>query len=187
MLDEWIEAVDRGKDVGVIYLEFRKAFDSVPHLRIINILEHYGTRVKNLQWIEHFLKSREQRVLVNQEKSLWRATSEGTTGSVLGPVHFLLYVNSMPDIVYSKLFLYADVSKLFREISTTEDQILLQQDLHSLHGWTKESLLKFNRKKCGQTTLHSTRSQLNSSRIYSIDGETLKEESKKEDLVVEIE
>ena len=100
---------------------------------------------------------------------------------------FLLYVNSMPDIVYSILLLYADDSKLFREISTTEDQRLLQQDLYSLHKWTKKSLLKFNRKKCVQMTLHSARSQPYSSRIYSINGETLKKVSTEKDLGVEID
>ena len=73
VLDEWTEVVDRGKEVDVVYLEFRKAFDSVPHLRIINILEQYGIRARNLQWIEQFLKSREQLVLLNQAKSLWHA------------------------------------------------------------------------------------------------------------------
>ena len=131
-----------GKEVDEIYLVFRKAFNSEPHIRSINMLEQYGIRGKNLQWIEQFLKSREQRVIVNQEKSIWRAVVSGVPqGSVEGPVLFLLYFNSMTDFVYSKLFLSADDSKLFREISTTEDQGLLQQVLNSLHNWTKRSLL----------------------------------------------
>ena len=188
VLDEWTKAVDRGKENDVIYLDFRKAFDNVPHFRIINILEQYGIRGKNLQWIEQFLKSREQHVIVNQEKSLWSAVvSEVPRGSVFGPVLFVSYVNSLPDIVYSKLYFYADYSKFFREISTTEDQRLLQQDLHSLPDWTKESLLKFNRKKCVQMTLHFARSQPDSNRIYSNNGETLKKVSAEKDLGVEID
>ena len=68
--DEWTEAIDRGKEVVVIYLNFKKAFCSVPHIRLKNILEQYGLRGENFQWIEQLLKSREQRVVVNQEKSL---------------------------------------------------------------------------------------------------------------------
>ena len=121
--DEWTEAIDRGKEVVVIYHNFRKAFCSVPHIRLKNILEQYGIRGENLQWIEQLLKSREQRVVVNQEKSLWSYIVSGVPqGSVVGPVLFLLYVNSMPDIVYSKLSLYADRLKLFHEISTFQDQ-----------------------------------------------------------------
>ena len=112
--DKWTEAVDRGKEVGVIYLSVRKAFDIVPHIRLNNILEQYGIRGKNLQWIEQFLKSREQRVIVNQEKSLWSGVASGVPqGSVVGPILFF-YVKPMPDIVYSKLSPYADDSKLFR-------------------------------------------------------------------------
>ena len=77
VMDEWTEAVDRGKEVDVIYLDF-KAFDSVPHIRLINILEQYGTRDENLQWIEQFLKSREQRVIANKKSPCWALLS--TTG-----------------------------------------------------------------------------------------------------------
>ena len=49
VLDEWTEAVDRGKEVDVIYLNFRKAFDSVPHIQLITILEQYEIRGKNIQ------------------------------------------------------------------------------------------------------------------------------------------
>ena len=138
--------------------------------------------------IRTFLKLREQRVIVNQEKSLCRAVVSGVPeGSVVGPVLFLLYVSSMPDIVYSELFLYADDSKLFREISTTEDKRLLQQDLNSLHNWTIKSLLKFNRKKCVQMTLNSAKSQPDSSRTYSSNGKTLKKVSTEKVLGVEID
>ena len=131
VLNEWTEAVDKEKEVDVIYLDFRKAFDTVPHI---------------------------------------------------------LYANSMPDIVQSKLFLDADDSKLFREISTTEDQRLLQQDLNSLRNRTKKSLLKFNRKKGVQMTLHSARRQPDSIySVYSITGETLKKVSTEKDIRVEID
>ena len=92
----------------------------------------------------------------------------------------------MPDFVYSKLFPYADDSKLFFQISTTEDERLLQHDLNSLRNWTKRSLLKFN-KKCVQMTLHSARSQPDSSRNYSLNGKTLKNVSTEKDLGVELD
>ena len=92
MLDDRTEAVDRGKEVDVFYLDLREAFDSVHHIRLINILEQYEIRGKNLHWIEQFLKSREQRVILNQEKSSWSAVVSGVPqGSVVDPVLLLLY------------------------------------------------------------------------------------------------
>ena len=67
----------RRKKVDVIYLDFKKTFVTVANIRLINFMEQYGIRGKNLQWIEQFLKSKEQRVIVNQEKSLWSAVITG--------------------------------------------------------------------------------------------------------------
>ena len=71
-------------------------------------------------------------------------------GSVLGPILFVLYINDLPDIVESKAKLFADDTKLFNKVSSSNsigtDQI--QQDLRVLEGWSSTWLLRFNAAKC---------------------------------------
>ena len=101
VLDVWTEAVDRRKKVDVIYLDFRKTFVSVPHIRLINKLEQYGNRGKNLQWIEQYLKSREQRVSVNQEKTL---SSAGFHRAQLLVQYCFFYMSTQCQTSYTQNF-----------------------------------------------------------------------------------
>ena len=69
-------------------------------------------------------------------------------GSVLGPVLFIRYINDMPDIVSSIIYMYADVTKICREMSDTSDSGKLQVDLNNIQKWSEEWQLKFNITKC---------------------------------------
>ena len=153
-LDYWTESMDNGNDVDVIFLDFQKAFDSVPHRRLLGSLEKMGITGKPLVWIRNFLLNREQRVVLNNCKSSWKRVESGIPqGSVLGPILFLAYINSMPKVVQSKILLFADDAKIFREIQTVEDVLTLQNDLKNLEKWSNDSLLKFNRNKCVKLSL----------------------------------
>ena len=139
-----------------MYLDFRKAFDSVPHRRLIAILEQNGVSGKTLNWIKAFLSGRQQRVVVNGTFSTWQNVTSGIPQrSVLGPVFFTIYINSMPEAVESELYLIADDAKLYREIHSDADQKTLQDDLRKLGSWSSGSLLQFNEKKCVKMTLTS--------------------------------
>ena len=74
-------------------------------------------------------------------------------GSVLGPLLFVLCINDLPENINSETFLYADDTKIFREITSREDSIALQRDIDSLELWTKKWLLAFNIDKCHVLTL----------------------------------
>ena len=113
IFDQWTLAMDNKVEVDVVYLDFRKAFDSVPHRRLIAILEQNGVIGKTLNWIKAFLPGRQQRVVVNGTFSTWQTVPQG---SVLGPVLFTIYIKSMPEAVESELYLFADDAKLYREI-----------------------------------------------------------------------
>jgi hypothetical protein len=65
-LDKWTEAIDKGTDVDVIYMDFQKAFDKVPHKRLIGKAKNYVKDNPLLEWIEDFLTGRTQRVLMDQ-------------------------------------------------------------------------------------------------------------------------
>ena len=95
-------------------------------------------------------------------------------GSVLGPLLFLLYINDLPSAVLSDAYLFADDTKLFRQINSKNDQLVLQQDLVSLSSWSREWLLEFNLDKCKMVTLGK---QLFSDRsYYMVDKDGLKGE-----------
>ena len=133
--------IDSRRETDVINLDFKKAFDSVPHKRLIGILKQYGIKGKLLGWINEFLLTRPQRDVINDSRSEWKdVLSEIPQGSVLGPVLFVIYINSMPNTVKSKLYLFADDAKLYREITSNKDVELLQEDLRKLEEWSKNSL-----------------------------------------------
>jgi hypothetical protein len=119
VLDKWTEILDKGGCVDTIYCYFMKAFDKVPHLRLIHKLEKYQITGQFSGWKKSFLLGRKQRVIVNGEKSEWRDVTSGIPqGSVLGPILFVLYINDMPEVtsVGTHTYLFADDTKAFRGI-----------------------------------------------------------------------
>ena len=153
-LDEVIETYSNGGAVDAIYLDFQKAFDTVPHRRLIKKLEAYGIQGNIMEWIRAFLSNRKQTVLVNGEESFQADVLSGIPqGSVLGPLLFLVYINDLPDKIKSESLLFADDTKIFREIRCKEDAIELQSDVDSLDTWSKKWLLNFNLTKCHVLTI----------------------------------
>ena len=149
VLDDFTKTIDSRRETDVIYLDFKKAFDSVPHKRLIGILKQYGIKGKTLGWINEFLLTRRQRVVLNDSRSEWKdVLSAVPQGSVLGPVLFVIYINSMPNKVKSKFYSFADDAKLYTEITSNKDVELLQEDLRKLEECSKNSLLHFNEDKC---------------------------------------
>ena len=89
-MEELTESLDSGEDVDVIYLDFCKAFDKVPHRRLLKKLYNYGITGKIFSWVKEFLSDRKQRVTIKGSKSEWRTISSGIPqGSVQGPILFL--------------------------------------------------------------------------------------------------
>ena len=123
--------------IDVIYLDFAKAFDKVPHKRLLHKLWHYGVRGKTLQWITPFLSSRTQHVLVEGcESAKLDVLSGGPQGTLLGPLLFLVYINDLPEIVStSTLRLFADDSLLYRQVRNQTDSNDFQKDLSALEEW----------------------------------------------------
>ena len=148
-LDQRTEASDNRFYVDIIYCDFMKAFDKVPHKRLLNVLKYCCIPSKIVDWIKSFLTNRKQRVIVNGTPSSWYGVISGVSqGSVLGPILFGIYINTLVAVVkYSDLFLFADDNKLFKIIQTEQDSSLLQYDIDSMDNWTLNSLLLFHPKK----------------------------------------
>ena len=153
-LDECADIISNDVIVDSIYFDFSKAFDTVPHKRLKRKLNAYGIDGELLTWIEGFLSGREQMVRVNGELSEPKPVISGIPqGSVLGPLLFVIYINDLPDVVCSNVLLFADDIKIFRQVKTKDDALLLQKDIDALSKWSDDWLLKFNIKKCHVLTM----------------------------------
>ena len=85
--------MDTGGVIDCIYCDFKKAFDKVPHRRLINKVESYGIKGEILGWITAFLSNRTQQVIVNGELSEFKKVTSGIPqGSVLGPLLFVIFL-----------------------------------------------------------------------------------------------
>jgi len=154
VLDEWTKLLDAGTSIDVVYTDFQKAFDSVPHRRLMSKLEAYGVHGHLLNWIKSFLMGRKQRVVINGQESTWTAVISGVPqGSVLGPILFLIYINDIVDNLSCTAYLFADDMKLFKGITKDADMAHLQSDICAVDAWTDHWLLKLNAQKCKVMTV----------------------------------
>ena len=135
-LNVWTEALSHNIPVDILYLDYQKAFDCVPHERLINQVESFGITGDALKWLRAFLTDRRQKVIVNGSESAWSGVLSGVPqGSILGPVLFSLFVDDLPNSVQSLISLFADDTKLYLPIPTDEEVIQLAEDLATLERW----------------------------------------------------
>ena len=157
-LEEITKWIDVGSPVDIIYLDFQKAFDKVPHQRLLLKLKAHGIGDSITDWIEQWLTDRRQRVVVDGEVSNWKSVLSGVPqGSVLGPILFLIYINDLDDSITSNVLKFD--TKLFRKVNTDGDKQHLQNDLDRLVKWSEKWQMMFNFGKC--KCLHTGHRNLN--------------------------
>jgi Reverse transcriptase (RNA-dependent DNA polymerase)/Endonuclease-reverse transcriptase len=150
-LDKVTEAVDGGHGVDLIFLDFAKAFDTVPKHRLIAKLKARGVRGKVLNWIEEWLTGREQRVVINGKKSGWEKVRSGVPqGSVLGPILFLIFISDLDEAAHggTSVAKFADDTKLAQVIRAEQDRENLQRSLEGMQSWADKWGMRFNVAKC---------------------------------------
>ena len=110
-----MSVLDKRQQHDLIVLDFSKAFDRVPHERLLRKMDHYGIRGNTLEWIRAFLTDRVQQVTVEGATSDSIQVLSGVPqGTVLGPLLFLVFINDLPDCVESGIRLLADDCILYR-------------------------------------------------------------------------
>ena len=135
---------DRKTPTDIIYLDFAKAFDSVPHKRIILKLKLVKIRDKVLRWIEDFLSGRRRRVDLRNGSSHGRQVTSGVLqGSILGPLLFLIYVNDIPELVSSTENMFIDDTKVNSHTPDLEPCKHVQDDLNKLSARCAKLRLNF--------------------------------------------
>ena len=171
-VNEWMDKIDNNKPVDAAYLDFRKAFDTVPHKRLITKLRGYGISGKLLEWIKDFLSDRFQYVSVNGHCSEKVPVTSGVPqGSVLGPTLFIYFINDLPITQENLGKIFADDTKSWRTIDTISDQNTMQTGIDALVAWSERWMLLFNGDKCNMLHLGKNNPKYN----YTIkDGDTVK-------------
>ncbi|KAF2346264.1 Reverse transcriptase domain [Trinorchestia longiramus] len=140
---------DSTKAVDLVYLDFQKAFDKVPHERLMAKVEAHGIRGNCSRWIRKWLTSRTQRVVIhNQASDSTLVMSRVPQGSVLSPLLFIIYINDLHVGIISKINKFADDTKLCHRTFTEMDRVTIQSDLNRLLQWTETWQMSFNIKKC---------------------------------------
>ena len=144
--DSILNILQDGYPVDVLYFDFSKAFDTVPHYRLLSKMEAMGIKGTTLEIIRDFLSDRIMYVTVEGKKSTIKNVLSGVPqGSVLGPLLFILFINDLPDSVKSTIKMFADDLKLIGNVNNHES---ILEDIKQLEKWENLWLLKFNPGKC---------------------------------------
>jgi hypothetical protein len=150
--------LDNGEEADLVFLDFSKAFDKVPHKLLLQKLKSYGMQEDVTQLISSFLSNRTQKVVIDGvESDTVPVTSGVPQGSVIGPLLFIIYINDLPDKIKSKCRLFADDSLLYRKIKSERDKQELQLDLEEVINWCNAWQMELNVEKCEHMHISSKR------------------------------
>jgi len=174
------ELITSREQIDTIYIDFQKAFDSVPHNKSMVKLWNIGITGTLWNWFNCYLSNRTQYVSIGNCLSNYLPVISGVPqGSILGPLLFLIFINDLPSTIISQIFEFADDTKCFRLITSKSDIQQLQHDLNSLFNWTLNNHLSFNLSKFVFMSFHHKFSSL-----YNVNGHVISESSSCKDLGV---
>ena len=171
---------DDTKAVDIIYLEFQKAFDKVPHKPLTCKVKDYGITENPIKWIGDWLWERKQRVVINWKTSeCIRVNSGVPQDSELGPILFILYINDIDEGITCKISKFHDDTKIADKVNWETQRQLMQNDVNALVDWSKKWQMNFDLEKCHVPIVGNNNLQIN----YSMDDVQLKNVIEKKTLV----
>lgn len=142
--------LNKRRQVLVVFIDYSKAFDTLQHNKLVERLDECGIRGPILKWCQDYLKDRSFQVKISDAYSDKGTVLEGTAqGSVLGPLHYLTYVNNVHRVInHSEIFQFADDTCLLAADKDICHAFLrLQKDFDSLIKWSHDSGLVLNAQK----------------------------------------
>ena len=145
--DQVVESMDKGCATGTVFLDLRKAFDTVDHLLLNNKLKSPGIAGKSLEWFNSYLSGRVQQTMcVNALSPPAKITMGVPQDSILGPLLFLVYINGIQsELQHSKITMFADDMAFYcHENSPTNLQSKLNADLAAITSWLHDNKLTLN-------------------------------------------
>ena len=137
-------------NTGAVFIDLRKAFDTVDHTLLIRKLKHIGLSEAVINWFSSYLSLRTAVTSINNITSSPKPVTVGVPqGSILGPLLFVIYINELPQCLkHCKSILYADDTLIYYTARTeTELQDKINEDLNSLYQWLNNNLLTLNYEK----------------------------------------
>ena len=148
--DDWAFNIDQGNVNAVVFLDLKKAFDTVDHNILISKLSAYGIRGTSIEWFKSYLSERNQKCFINGSLSSNSVLSCGIPqGTILGPLLFLLYINDLPNcVMHSQPRMYADDTHLTLAGNSVDSiELNLNEDLASISEWLTANKLTLNKSK----------------------------------------
>lgn len=144
------KSLEQNKTTHAVILDFKKAFDKVPHSLLLQKLRAIpGLDPVLINWIQDFITGRKQRVVLQNSKSrVCSVTSGVPQGSVLGPTLFLVYINDLPDTLTCSVSLYADDTLLYQDVTSDQDSAKFQRNIDAVQKWSQKWMMPFNINKC---------------------------------------
>jgi Reverse transcriptase (RNA-dependent DNA polymerase) len=165
------DAFMKGYQVDVIFTDFSKAFDTVNHTILTDILRSFGICNPLSAWLSSYFSNRSLIVKYkNYFSSIFPQISGVPQRSHLAPILFLIYINDI-SFLFSKMLLFADDLKIFRIVKSLDDAALLQSDLNALVKWCDRNALSLNVQKCKFMSFNRSRSNISFS--YNINNISL--------------
>lgn len=161
-LIDWREYLDKGFNVGIVFVDFMRAFETIDRIRLIEILRKLGLRGTVIQWFESYLSGRRQRVRYKNKMSEDINVENGVPqGSKLGPILFSIYINEIISILKKDgviCKLSADDTKIYYASKNLNDiETVINRSLHVLSLWLKKHQLKINLKKTVFMLIHDSK------------------------------